>query len=41
MGVYSSFEVYPDWFDCINLEECENCTFDCDIHGFCINDCAE
>ena len=20
------------------LEECEDCTFDCDIHGYCINE---
>lgn len=33
--------VYPDWFDEINLSECEDCTFDCDIHGYCINDVDE
>lgn len=27
---------YPDWFDSIDLSECEDCTFDCDIYGYCI-----
>lgn len=33
--------VYPDWFDEIDLSECEECIFDCDIHGYCINDVDE
>lgn len=41
MGIYSSIEVYPDWFDSIDFLECEDCTFDCDIHGFCIKDVHE
>ena len=28
---------FNDWDDDY-LEECEDCTFDCDIHGYCINE---
>lgn len=38
MGIYSPYEVYPSWFDEIDFSECEDCKFDCDIHGYCINE---
>ena len=38
MTVYSSLVVYPSEFDEIDFSTCENCSFDCDIHGYCINE---
>ena len=38
MGVYSSIEVYPKEFDEIDCSECDNCTYECDIHGNCIKE---
>lgn len=38
MGIYSPYEVYPREFDEIDFTACENCTFDCDIQGYCINE---
>ena len=35
MGVYSSLVVYPTEFDEIDDSECDNCTFECDVHGYC------
>ncbi|WP_303724914.1 hypothetical protein [Methanobrevibacter thaueri] len=26
-----------DWDDDY-LEECEDCTFECDVHGYCVNE---
>lgn len=39
MGVYSSLVVYPTEFDEIDGSECDNCDFECDIHGYCKHDC--
>ncbi|WP_295591614.1 hypothetical protein [uncultured Methanobrevibacter sp.] len=38
MGVYSSLVVYPPEFDEIDYSECDNCTFECDVHGYCKHD---
>ena len=38
MGIYSPYEVYPQQFDEMDLSSCENCSFDCDIHGYCVNE---
>ncbi len=38
MSIYSPYEVYPSWIDEVELSLCENCTFDCDIHQYCINE---
>ena len=28
---------FPDWDDDY-LEACEDCTFECDVHGYCVNE---
>ena len=38
MGIYSPYEVYPPEADEIDLTPCQDCDFDCDIHGYCINE---
>ena len=38
MSVYSPYEVYPHELDDPDLSICEKCAFDCDIHGYCINE---
>ena len=38
MGMYDPRTVYPPEFDEIDLSMCENCNFDCDIHGYCMNE---
>ena len=35
MGIYDPRIAYPPEFDEIDLTICENCKFDCDIHGYC------
>lgn len=35
MGVYSSTEVYPKWFDEINLSKCDDCEFPCYEYDYC------
>lgn len=35
MTIYSPYEVYPHWFDEIDLSECDGCDFDCWTHEYC------
>ena len=38
MNTFSPIVVYPTDFDRIDYSNCEYCTFECDIHGYCHNE---
>ena len=38
MGMYDTRIVYPLEYDQIDFSMCEDCSFQCDVHGYCINE---
>ena len=38
MSMYDPRIVYPPAFDEIDFSMCEDCVFECDVHGYCINE---